>query len=174
MLAQILADSQAQTPTWLTVVLSAFASMIAVAITLALGIYTLSRTEAYRRASRWEPRAEKLWDERIKLYPTILGPLTNLTKEIRGSGTTPLPADKVALMIDVSTAAVPLLLTASSNVSGAIGNIFDALAEYAESGISDLGKFNSDVEDKLFALINAMREDVHLAHLDKQTQGLFD
>src|SRR4051812_38248120 len=37
-----------------------------------LGWWAIHWTDFYRRASRWEPMAEKLWQERLRVYDQLL------------------------------------------------------------------------------------------------------
>jgi hypothetical protein len=169
LLAEIATDATKQTPLWLTFITAAAGT----AASLGVGWFLLTRTEAYRRSSRWEPRAERLWDQRIKLYPTIIDPFGKLSNEIRQSGSTPLVAGKCVHIADANAASVPLLIIASPGVSGAIGDVMETLIKYCNSGVQDLGTFNAEIQERTFALLNAMRDDLHLAHLDKHTHATF-
>lgn len=173
LLAEIATNAPAQSSLWFTVVMSVVASVLATAITLAVGLITLRKSEAYRRASRWEQGAEKLWDERIKLYSTIIEPFSKLTHEIRQSGNTPLPAEKGEHITNATAASLPLLLMASLSVSDAIGNVMESLIKYTDNGIHDLAAFEAEVQGRTFVLLNAMRDDLHLDHLDKHTLEAF-
>ena len=62
----------------LTTVLSAFSAVGATALTMFTGWWQLQRTEAFRRASRWEPMAERLWQERFTVYEQMLAAVDGL------------------------------------------------------------------------------------------------
>jgi hypothetical protein len=82
MFAQIPPDVSASVPIWLTVLLSALSAAGSTALTFLVGWLTLQKTEAYRKASRWEPMAERLWEERLKVYDEYLAVTSNFTDTV--------------------------------------------------------------------------------------------
>jgi hypothetical protein len=66
------ADTAIHVPWWLTLLISMLSAVGGSALTLAGGWFLLTRTEAYRQASRWEPMAEQLWHERFRMYERLI------------------------------------------------------------------------------------------------------
>jgi hypothetical protein len=81
-LAQVPPEVPALVPIWLTVLLSALSAAGSTALTFLVGWLTLRKTEAYRRASRWEPMAERLWQERFSVYERYLTATSDFTDTV--------------------------------------------------------------------------------------------
>jgi hypothetical protein len=59
-------------PWWVSAfVVPLIVGVAAALVTVFAGIWTVRRTEWYRRLSRWEPFAEKRWCKQVELYATI-------------------------------------------------------------------------------------------------------
>jgi len=67
----------------LTTVLSGLSALGATALTMFAGWWQLQRTEAFRRASLWEPMAERLWQERFSVYEQMLAAVDGIGEAIR-------------------------------------------------------------------------------------------
>jgi hypothetical protein len=67
----------------LTTILSALSATGATVLTILAAWWQLQKTEAYRRASRWEPMAERLWQERFNVYERMLAAVDGIGEAIR-------------------------------------------------------------------------------------------
>ncbi len=72
-----------QAPWWQTILLSALGALGGTALALFAAWWQLRKTEAYRRASRWEPMAERLWQERFNVYERMLAAVDENAEAIR-------------------------------------------------------------------------------------------
>ena len=73
----------AQAVWWHSLLLTAFASLCGTVLALLAAWWQIRKTEAYRRASRWEPMAERLWLERFNVYERMLAAVDGIREAIR-------------------------------------------------------------------------------------------
>lgn len=179
LLAQAIADAAAQTPLWLTFIASALSSFAATATTLGIGWFLLSRTEAYRRASRWEPMATLLWQERVKAYRELLSTYDNATHAIEKYACHPssemqnFAAQETYSFQQVFFQIVPLASNGLFFAMREIGPLLLANVKTSVENIETLRASKHNVDPHLWNMILAMRDDIGAELLDKRMRDWF-
>jgi hypothetical protein len=157
-----------------TAVISALSAGGATALTMLAGWWQLRKTEAYRRASRWEPMAERLWQERFNVYEPMLSAFDANAGAIRHSSIEDY--DKSNRAIAASHRRLQVFGGARVvQLSGIVMRVNLDLLKFAETnGIDALSRGHFDALTQAISDIEtAMRIDLGIQVLDSHSDERF-
>jgi hypothetical protein len=165
-----------QSPWLFALIIGVLSAIGSSALSLGVGWFILTRTEAYRRASRWEPRAEALWHERMKVYQELLtvsdltaGTLAKKTGVLEGHIKQLVLTEVVAFQ----GACLKAMTVVSAGVFDALNNLIVLFNLRASTGISSVEEYQNELFPLLARLVNEMRTDLGPHRLDEMSRDLF-
>jgi hypothetical protein len=181
MFAEIAPDAASnvltQLPWWAVLLLSAAGSIGGSLLTLFVGWLSLSRTETYRRASRWEPLAEQLWRERLKSYREYLtaydGSVTNYGVVSKIADPHERAAKTNTVASEFQHATLLLATIASVAVHKSASELEGVWRGRIRIPLTSLKEVQAEITTRLNLLVNAMRDDLGVEGMDERTKDWF-
>lgn len=169
MLAQIPADVSQSVQLWLTLLLSGLSAAGSSALTFLIGWLILRKTEAYRQASRWEPIATNLWQERLKAYQELVTTAHTAVSTAFKPGSAN-DRDALSVAIDgMHKASIRLKLIMSAKIDDEYLHLWALLATTRDYD----SKIRKQTSKQVMKLIGVMRTELHIEPLGEQSNEWF-
>lgn len=174
------ASAQSEAPWFYTQVIVPFGvGALGSLVTLVIGIWQIKHTEWYRRASRWEPYAEQIWQVRQKVYLELyreywsmfMDAKTMISSAVNKSAESDRQAIRsfIGQFPKVVRAQQGIDTIASGQVIKSLGDLVETLSEIAMActqGLDDEEPHSSRLNQAQADFVNALREDLQIESLD--------